>query len=155
MYLLGFGAYLMKIHHSIPFWILIGICLSSLVYGLIANPKDNNNARTSWSGLAAWIALAVWIGAIQIVVVVYGAVYWSGDWYEHYERSLFYLDQLPPETRFLGGLWSLPARGPLFNVNAGLLMGGLGREFWVYQSISTVFNTFPIIAFALLIPIPH
>ncbi len=100
--------------------------------------------------------MAVWLSGMQSRIVVYGAGTWWGDWYEHYERALFFFDQLPPETRFLEttsqpGLWSLPARGPLFNASAALLMSVFGRDFWTYQISATVLNTFPVLALALLL----
>ena len=83
--------------------------------------------------------------------MVYGAqLGWAVDWREHYERSLFFLEQLPPETTFIDGMWQLSARAPLFNSIAGLLMGGLGKDFWVYQIIASVLNAFPVICLALL-----
>ncbi len=90
--------------------------------------------------------------AIQFHIVVYGAQFgWAGDWWEHYERSLFFLKQLSPETLFLNNLWTLPARGPLFNSVAGLLMGALGESFWVYQILATVLNSFCVLPVALLL----
>ena len=56
-----------------------------------------------------------------------GGAGWWGDWYEHYRRAVFFLDQLPPGTKFTCGMWSLPVRGPPFNTAAALLMFLSGR----------------------------
>jgi len=103
------------------------------------------------SGLAFWAILATWILSFQLGVVVYGGANWFGDWREHYERALFFLELKPLETRFLFGMWSLPARGPLFNSSAAILMSLFGKDFWGYQIIATVLNTFSVLPFALLI----
>jgi hypothetical protein len=102
-------------------------------------------------GLLAWLALTIWILGLQSLVVVYGGGTWFGDWHEHYERAVFFLDHLPPETKFLNGYWSLAARGPMFNAAAAVPMAAFGRAFADYQSIATVLNTFAMIPMALLL----
>jgi hypothetical protein len=82
---------------------------------------------------------------------VYGGVTWFGDWYEHYERSILFLDHLPPETRFHLGIWTLPARGPIFNATAAFFMRILGRDFASHQVFATGLNTLAILPMALLL----
>lgn len=151
MYLLEFGAYLLSAPQWVPVSLLFIISIISAIYANRQWTKSLNREPFPWDGALTWVALAIWIMAIQSRIVVYGAVYWYGDWYEHYERSLFFLDQLPPDTRFLQGFWSLAARGPAFNASAALLMSLFGRDFWVYQTMATVLNTFPVLPMTLLI----
>lgn len=150
MYLLEFGAYLLSTPQWLPLSLLFLCCMISAALER-KREKNSDPDPFPWDGALTWAALAIWIMAMQSQIVVYGAVYWYGDWYEHYERSLFFLNQRPPETRFLEGGWPLAARGPTFNTDAALLMGLFGNDFWVYQGVATVFNTFPVLPLALLI----
>ncbi|MBI4853383.1 MAG: hypothetical protein HY819_16440 [Acidobacteria bacterium] len=143
MYLLEFATYITGIAHGLPFLVCGALSLFSIY--LI------RQQGFPWAGLLAWIGLSSWLMAMQCLVVVYGAGNWYGDWYEHYERSVFFLNQLPLETKFLNNLWTLPARGPIFNASSALVMAGLGDEFWIFQIISTVFNSFTFLPLALLI----
>ncbi len=151
IYLLELGTYLL----SAPQWLPLSVsCVCSLASVIdLSRPggKSPSTGSFPWDGVLTWCALALWIGGMQSRIVVYGAGTWWGDWYEHYERALFFLDQLPPEMGFLSGMWSLPARGPLFNASAALLMSVFGRDFWTYQVLATVLNTFPVLALALML----
>lgn len=149
MYLLEFGTYLF----SLPAWIPFCLCLIAAVISLV--DAIRNRHEIEWRGLRqgilAWAGLAVWILAIQFQVVVYGECCAFGDWHEHYQRSLFFLNQLPPETKFLYDLWPLAARGPIFNTVAAVFLGGFGKDFWIFQTVATVLNTFVILPFGLLL----
>jgi hypothetical protein len=103
------------------------------------------------SGLVFWAILAAWILSFQLGVIVYGGANWFDGWRENYEHALLFLEQKPLETRILLNMWPLPSHGPLFNSSAAVLMSFFGKEFWVYQIISTVLNTFTVLPFALLI----
>lgn len=151
MYLLEFGAYVLSAPQWVPLSLLLTASAASVVYTLRQRSEPSDAASFPWDGAVTWGALAVWILGMQSRVVVYGGAGWFGDWYEHYERALFFLDQQPPSTRFLNRIWSLAARGPMFNAAAALLMPMFGREFWVYQTLATALNTFPVVALALLI----
>jgi hypothetical protein len=100
-------------------------------------------------GLLAWLSLTIWILAMQSRVVTYGSGDWYGDWHEHYERAIFFLDHEPASTVFLGH-WTVPARAPMFNAVAALLMAAFGRDFADYQSVATLLNTFWLLPMALL-----
>lgn len=151
MYLCEFGAYLLSLPPWFPIVLLLLISLISMFLFSRRRSKYSLIATFPWAETIAWLTLSIWGLALQFKIVVYGAqIGWWGDWFEHYERSIFFLEQMPPETKFISGLWTLSARGPLFNASAGLLMGGFGKEYWTYQVIATVLNAFPVIALALL-----
>lgn len=154
MYLLEFGAYLLSAPQWLPLSLLFAISITSAMYANSQWRKSPDTGPFPWDGLITWGGLAVWIIGMQSSIVVYGGASWFGDWHEHYERAIFFLDQLPSNTKFLEDLenwWVLAARGPAFNASAALLMGVFGRDFWVYQTLATVLNTFPVVAMALLI----
>jgi hypothetical protein len=151
MYFLEFGAYVFSAPKWLPLLLLFLGTIISVGY-LFRGRCSDSYPPIPWEGLAAWLALSLWIMAFQVNTLNFGTqIGWYGDWFEHYERSIFFMDQLPLSTTFLENLFSLPARGPLFNSIAGLLMSGLGREFWIFQTIATVLNAFPVLAMGLLI----
>lgn len=143
LYLIEYGAYLLSLPQLAP---LLLFTLASVVSFLLSRkvmpPSD---------GVLTWLALTFWIIGVQGVIVVYGATAWFGDWYEHYERSLFFVEQAPATTRFLLNTWSLPARGPLFNAAAGFMMNFLGKDFSTFQVIATTLNTLAVLSLALLL----
>lgn len=151
MYLAQFGAYLIGAPQWVPVSVMLILSLVSVVSIIRRRAGAAEAAPVSWDGVATWAALAVWILGMQSRIVVYGGAGWFGDWYEHYERALFFLDRLPAGTRFMYGDWTLPARGPLFNASAALVMGICGKHFWVYQTVATALNTFAVVPMGLLV----
>jgi len=151
MYLAQFSAYLVGAPQWVPVSLIVILSLASVVGTIRRGRGGADDAPVPWDGVATWVALAVWVLGMQSRIVVYGGAGWFGDWYEHHERALFFLDRLPAGTRFLHDSWTLPARGPLFNASAGFLMGICGREFWVYQTVATTLNTFAVVAMGLLV----
>jgi hypothetical protein len=136
---------------SLPIWFpaFVALVLTATSVYLILSKKVPLSLTVS--GLVFWAVLAIWVLSFQLGVVVYGGANWFGDWREHYERALFFLEQKPLDTQFLLNMWPLTARGPLFNSSAAALMSVFGKDFWVYQIIATVLNTFAVVPFALLI----
>jgi len=61
----------------------------------------------------------------------YSGGMWYGDWWEHYQRSLFFLGGHPSDETFLG--YALPARPPLVNLIGAHLLAVAGDRFRVYQ----------------------
>ncbi|MDQ5981153.1 MAG: hypothetical protein QG602_4131 [Verrucomicrobiota bacterium] len=47
--------------------------------------------------LAGWLVIAAWCLGLQLMVVSYSGGTWTVDWYEHYERALFF-QQYGPAT---------------------------------------------------------
>jgi hypothetical protein len=136
---------------SLPALVPICIVLVLTAISILSILTKNTPFPFVVSGLGFWAILSIWILSFQLGVIVYGGSNWFGDWREHYERALFFLEQKPLATRFLLDLWSLPARGPLFNSSVAAFMSLFGKEFWTYQIIATVFNSFAVLPFALLI----
>ncbi|MCX7917532.1 MAG: glycosyltransferase family 39 protein [bacterium] len=65
-----------------------------------------------------------------------GLFYW--DWFEHYLRSVFFLDRLPKNIVFEG--YIIPSRPPFFNIVCFFYLSIIGGEFYKYQIISTFLN---------------
>jgi hypothetical protein len=72
----------------------------------------NNQVRKVLAGFAL---LLVWSLAILGTIRHYSGAAWSGDWLEHFQRSLFFLHHFPVETPIYPG-YGLPARPPMMNL---------------------------------------
>ena len=84
----------------------------------------------------------------QTLIPYYAGGYWYFDWFEHYQRSLFFLDHLPLDFRF--GPYLLTARPPFFNLVASFFMEFTGRNFYHYQLIATLLNALVILPVYLI-----
>jgi hypothetical protein len=133
-----------------PQWVasfaLAGICFSS----------GRNLMRTFRRSDFEWRALLAWGGTSAILVsatvhyAVHGHTGALWDWYEHWLRSLVFLTRAPVTTPI--GFYIMPARGPLFNAAAAMLMS-LSRSphFWAFQVIAIAFNTLILLPFSLML----
>lgn len=65
---------------------------------------------------------------------------WAGDWMEHYERCLFFLNDLPPETKFLSGHYAFTARPPLANALCAFFVFPGGGSFGGYQLVMALLS---------------
>ena len=89
---------------------------------------------------AGWyIVVAGCAVGLAALVRNYSGGGWYGDWLEHYQRSLFFLDRPGPETLFQGG-FTVPSRPPLMNVLCAYLISLAGRSFPTYQAASCLLN---------------
>lgn len=70
----------------------------------------------------------------------FGGGFWYADWYEHYERTLYFTGFLPDTASFQG--YHLTARPPLMNVIMAFPLKVLGAEFWRYQVVCVTLNSF-------------
>lgn len=82
----------------------------------------------------------VWILLISMTIHNYSGGRWSGDWEEHYQRSLFFLNHNSLGTLFIKE-WTLPARPPLFNLVASFFLHHLGSDFIYYQLTGILLNS--------------
>lgn len=88
-------------------------------------------AMIGWFGM-----LLLWCIAYQAVSPIYSYGDWFGDWYEHYERMLFFVERRPLDTVFLGQ-YSLTARPPMQNVCQAVVAMLAGTSFVVFQISAT------------------
>lgn len=76
--------------------------------------------------------------SIQSLLVYYTGGGWTFDWLEHYQRSIFFLDKNLANPYF--GKYLLTARPPLFNLVASFFLSLFGRDFYIFQIVSTLLN---------------
>jgi hypothetical protein len=89
----------------------------------------------------AWAIFAAWSLGLLGLVVVYSGGFWSGDWLEHYQRAVFFLQGGPSDQLFLKGLYTLSARPPLANVVTAVFMRIGGGGFADCQVFMTLLGT--------------
>jgi hypothetical protein len=93
-----------------------------------------------------------WALVLLLAVRYYSGANWTGDWLEHYERSVFFLERpSPTATTFLEGYNSLPARAPLMNVVVAHFLAQTGVSFDAYQVIATYLNALCFLPLTLLL----
>ena len=93
------------------------------------------------------------VGTILMLsmIRVYSGATWAADWYEHFQRSLFFLDRFAPSTKFID-VYDLPSRPPMQNVLAGFFLGLTSEDFSVFQVIFACLNTLIFLPCVLLLP---
>jgi hypothetical protein len=100
--------------------------------------------------LAATAALMAWFLAHQAATLIYVGGWWYGDWFEHYERMLFFVHQKPLDTQFLGGMYILPARPPMQNVCQAHVARFGSDSFAAFQISSTFLGVLSVLPVFLL-----
>ncbi len=98
--------------------ILLGLCFGDL--------KKLWHSRQVRQTIWGFGLLLAWNLLMLSLIRNYSGGLWSGDWYEHYQRSLFFAEYLPKETKFLE-IYDLPARPPMMNILCARRIGAGGR----------------------------
>ena len=94
--------------------------------------------------LAATGAITLWMLLLQLLIRHYAGGTWSGDWLEHYQRSLFFLEHGDLDFRFLN-LYLLTDRPPMMNLICAHYMAQVGPGFQAYQLSATFLNLLPVL----------
>lgn len=123
---------------TVALWVLVALGLSIAARKEIISLVKRDQVRAA---LLAWAGLLLWGLLLQSIVRHYGGADWSGDWYEHYQRAL-YFTMWPLDRSFLFiDRYLLPARPPLMNILAAGVMSQLGSSFPLYQVLCTILNS--------------
>ena len=147
-YLVAFAIYLLGLPVA-AFWLLPVLAAAGLIAGrqaLIATARDPG-ARAV---LIGQLLVTGWCTGWLFFIASYSGGGWAGDWYEHWERTRFFLERWPVETRFLG-FGALPARPPLANLVTGALLALTPGAFAYYQLFITLLGTVSFLPAALLV----
>jgi hypothetical protein len=100
--------------------------------------------------LGPWTVVITWVLGMLALIRHYSGGAWAGDWIEHYQRALFFLNHWPLNVSFLT-LYALPARPPLANLVVGGVMALTAKDYAHFQLGNTLFNTLAFLpAVALL-----
>lgn len=91
--------------------------------------------------LPRWIMFVLVLWAVHICVEfttpLFRGAFSYGDWWMHFDISLFYLGVRPGDIQYFGQ-YTIPSRTPLFNLFSSYYLAIFHREFFVYQIASLV-----------------
>jgi hypothetical protein len=102
--------------------------------------------RREFKYLGLLAIAAIWLLLLVITQTNLSGGGWMGDWWEHYQRALFYRDDDPYANRGFG----VTARPPAFNLVASTLTDLVGTRFSDYQVISTALGSLALLPALLL-----
>jgi hypothetical protein len=95
--------------------------------------------------------LVAWTLLILAIIRNYSGAQWSGDWLEHFQRSLFFLHHFPTNVEIFGK-YQLPARPPALNVLAAFFLGQVQDRFELFQLIFSTLNLIVFFPCCLIVP---
>jgi hypothetical protein len=96
--------------------------------------------------------LLAWTLLILAIIRNYSGAGWSGDWLEHFQRTLYFLHHFPKETPIYGD-YLLPARPPMMNVLAAFFLGVTADRFENFQLVFAFLNLLLFLPCCLMIPV--
>jgi len=121
-----------------PFWAVSAACLAMGLASLrdLARVMSARQVRRPilWFGL-----LLAWFIALLAIIRNYNGGGWGGDWLEHFQRTIFFLDHVPSNVDIVGG-YKLPARPPMMNLLAGHFLAQVGDDFELFQAAFVFLN---------------
>jgi len=129
------------------------VSLICLLLGILAR-KDLSGMLRSFRVRRAVLGqafLLLWTVVILAMIRNYSGLDWGHDWFEHFQRSLFFLHRFPVHTPILGG-YELPARPPLMNVLAAFFLAQTQDRFELFQVASAFLNTLVFLPCCLMLP---
>ncbi len=152
LWLAAWGVYVLapSLQQGAYFGIVAICCAASIsiwreAWALFRNPRVRR-ALGGYGFLLAWTLL------ILSIIRVYTGAFWSGDWMEHFQRTLFFLHHFPAGTPIYGA-YQLPARPPMMNVLAALFLSVTDDRFEIFQVVFTFFNLLLFLPCCLAIPV--
>lgn len=130
-------------------------CVSLISVGLgIAARRDIRrllNSSRVRQALRGFVFLLVWSLLLLAMIRIYSGAAWSGDWVEHFQRSLFFLRHFPISVPIFPN-YSLPARPPMMNIITAFFLGQIGDRFEFYQIIFLFLNLLMFLPCFLIMP---
>jgi len=107
--------------------------------------SDEDTRATLW----CWAGVLVWCLGLLALVRSYSGGGWAGDWHEHWERTLFFLQRGPLDQYFIG-VYPLTARPPLANLVTTVFLA-LGEPSYArFQVFLCLLNALAFLPIALL-----
>ena len=138
LYLAGFGVFVAGINPA-WLWCLPPAVMAVMIWrrrqilALCRDPETGNL-------LGLWGVFALWTLGLLALVVSYSGGGWAGDWLEHYQRTLVFMQRESPHMHFLGQ-YTLTSRPPLANAVTALLMEFSPGRFADYQVFTALLST--------------
>lgn len=101
--------------------------------------------------LAGFCFLFVWTFVILAMIRNYSGGGWYGDWLEHFQRSLYFLNHFPTGSPIIDW-YQLSARPPAMNLVAAFVLGQTRDRFEVFQLIFAFLNLLILLPCCLILP---
>jgi len=101
--------------------------------------------------LVAFGFLLLWTLTVLSMIRVYSGGTWMGDWLEHFQRCLYFLQGFPLHTAIFEN-YQLPARPPLMNLVGAFFLGQTADRFELFQLIFTFLNLLVFLPAVLILP---
>jgi hypothetical protein len=130
------------------FWLLPAFAGTGLIVGARALRELWRDA-VARAILLAQLLVAAWCLGWMALIQSYSGGGWAGDWFEHWERTRFFLEHWPLDRMFLL-IYPLPARPPLVNVVTGAFLRVTRADYADYQLVSTLLASLVFFPAALL-----
>jgi len=148
LYIASFTLYLLNLPP--PFY--YGITLGCFALFLISFRDFKNLLKTpAFSKPFIYFGFLTLWTLIQLALIRnYSRGNWVGDWFEHYQRSLFFLDHFDYNFQFIQLYW-LPARPPLMNLLCSFFMVQTGSDFFYYQLFTLFLSLTVFFSFCLIV----
>ena len=147
IFLFAWGVYVLALPPA-GLWVLPALALARAAAARrsLAAALSDRGAR----GLVtAQLLVTGWCVGWLALVVSYSGGGWAGDWFEHWERTQFFLQHWPRDYKFLGA-YPLAARPPLVNVVTGVFLQVTRVDFPHYQLVSTLLASLVFLPAGLL-----
>jgi 4-amino-4-deoxy-L-arabinose transferase-like glycosyltransferase len=151
LYLAGWGIYVLAPGSQPGAYFAVSAVCAGLAVAARRDLRAFAGIARVRRALAGFGFLTVWTFLVLAMIRVYSGGVWSGDWLEHFQRCLFFLQRFPVRTA-INLQYQLPARPPLMNVLGAFFLGQAGDRFEVFQLVFLFLNLLPFLAGCLLIP---
>jgi hypothetical protein len=136
--------------HAAPFFAVSAICLALAaicwrdILGLVRVPSVRR-------ALAGFGFLLLWTALLMAIIRNYSGGTWFGDWLEHFQRTLFFLQHFPAGTRIFP-VYALPARPPMMNVLTAYYLAQTADRFELFQAVFAFLNLLFFLPCYLIMP---
>ncbi len=147
VYLFAWGVYVWALPTAV-FWTLPALGTIGLTVGSRALAQAWRDADAQ-AMIVGQLLVAGWCLGWLATVASYSGGGWAGDWFEHWERTRFFLERWPRDTKFLGS-YALPARPPLANLVTGAFLAVTQVSFAHYQLFTALLNSLAFLPASLL-----
>jgi hypothetical protein len=156
LYLVSWGIYCVGSRgdampvHPLPF---AAVSLASVAMGVVCRNDIGRLLRAApvRSALAGFGFLLLWTAVLTAIIRNFSGALWFGDWLEHFQRSLFFLQHFPAGTKFLPN-YALPARPPMMNVLAAFFLAQTSGRFELFQAVFVFLNALLFLPCYLMMP---
>jgi hypothetical protein len=149
-FLLAFGLYCARVDAR-WYWLIS-------IVGLLTTVAARGDLRRLWRSHTVQAQLRTYLLLLPLglcmlaLISYYAGGIWAGDWLEHYQRVLFFLQHHAIDEIFID-TYKLPARPPMMSVLTAAYMGQLGEtSYAAFQLTFLLLNLLVVMPCVLLLP---